>query len=289
MTVIHHGPSNKFHQTYVMLLSDLVQDKRAVFNHRTNSNLQVVDGACFFKLDLSDCKLPMPAVRRYFPHIAAAETVWQFTGEQSPSLMDKHAPKLWNNFKNEVGIVENAYGYRWRNHFNRDQLELLIEQLRNDPSSRQMFVSTWDPAIDGLGNRALNTPCPVGFHISDIDSVIHMSVFMRSSDVFVGLPYDVMVYALTLDAIAASVGRMPGTLSFMLANAHLYDVNLEHAKEALARDDLRKVEPKEYESPLPGWSVNEILNNPHNYIELVRRNSLRVKLSPLKQEVTLVL
>ena len=96
-----------------------------------------------------------------------------------------------------------------------------------------------------------------------------MSVFIRSSDVILGLPYDVMCYALTLDAIAMSVGCKSGTISFTLAHPHIYEPYFELAQECLVDPDtwISNTSPK-----LPGWNRSAIINDPDMYIDVVRLN-----------------
>lgn len=255
------------HEAYRSLINGLYHRSYYEVNARTGVGISVLRGGQSFKLNLSRGKLPVPGNRRYFPHIAATEVAWQFMGTKDPSWIVKHAPKLWSKFV-EDGELKAAYGYRWKHHFGRDQLGLMIQALRDDPTNRQLFISSWDPATDGLGspNQPMNIPCPVGFSVTAGDGALHMSVFVRSSDVFVGLPYDVMSYALTLDAISMSVGIKPGTLHFTLAHAHSYEPHAQMIEDCIFDSSpgrsgwITDCEPR-----LPGWSVEMIEADPDGY------------------------
>lgn len=157
--------------------------------------------------------------------------------------------------------VRSAYGYRWRRHFGRDQLRLAVEALRKDPSDRRCYVSAWDPSEDGLGEKGQrNVPCPASFTLSVTGGELHSSLFLRSSDVFVGLPYDVMGHALLMDAVAHELRIRPGVMHVTLAHAHLYESHWELAAEAL------KQEPVVPALQLPGWSLSQVERDPHDYV-----------------------
>ena len=295
--------AKSFHEVYRGLLSELMNHGVTEVNERTKTEIKMLQGAHSFKLDLSDGRLPVVGNRRYYPHVAAAETAWQFMGTKDPTFILGKAPKLWSKFLEDEdftftdmdnhgevtrterrSVLKTAYGYRWRHAFGRDQLELAIHELRTNPTNRQLFISAWDPRSDGLGGpQPKNIPCPVGFTVSRFGNDLHMAVFIRSSDVFVGLPYDVMGYALTADAIAATVGLRPKTLHFTLAHAHLYKPHWNAAKACLTGDwsagEWR--EAKEFakasttwadnvQPNLPAWDIQAILDNPEGYVSIVK-------------------
>lgn len=264
---------------YRRLLDSISTHGIKEINARTKTGVRVLPGAFSFSLDLSNNRLPVPGNRRYYPHIAAAETAWQIHGTRNPEFIIKYAPKLWSKFVSG-GIIEAAYGHRWREAFGRDQFSLMIGALVKDRTSRQVYVGTWDPRVDGLGqdNQPPNIPCPVGFHVYILDNRLNMTVFVRSSDVFVGLPYDVMCYALTMDAIAASVNATPGILSFTLSHAHFYEPQ-EAAVDMCLKGEHRFWATKEDRPSLPSWSVAKIVKDPEGYIDVVKRMSLRAPLS----------
>ena len=256
-----------FNSAYADLLREILLYGVEEVNTRTGVKIKANRGAYSFKVDCSR-NLPVAGNRKMFPHVAAAEVAWQFMGTQDPEFIVRKAPKLWSNFV-EDGKLKTAYGYRWRKHFGRDQLAMAIDQLQNNPTNRQLFISAWDPATDGLGapDQPKNIPCPLGFCLSVVDGSVHMSVFVRSSDVFVGLPYDTMAYALTLDAIANEVDLKTGTLTMTLAHPHIYEPHFDMATYCMqTRASWYSAEPV----VVPGRSISEILSNPDQYVNAVK-------------------
>lgn len=277
------------HEAYRGLLCELKNHGVTEENARTRTTIRMLQGGHSFKLDLTPGRLPVAGNRRYHPHIAAAEVAWQFMGTRDPAFIVGKAPKLWTKFV-EDGELKTAYGWRWRKAFGRDQLVLALEELASNPTNRQLFVSAWDPRCDGLGGaQPKNVPCPVGFTVSRFRDDLHMSVFVRSSDVFVGLPYDVMCYALTLDTLAATVGCRPATLHFTLAHPHLYEPHWNATRACLTGDwsagewrEQREFEhastswPTDCEPNLPGWTLDQVLGDPDGYVNTVRQLARRV-------------
>jgi thymidylate synthase len=256
---------------YFHLLTWLLNSPEQV-NERTGRKVRVGRGGTSFRLDLSDGLLPTVGLRKTFPKSAAAENAWYVRGERDVSFIRKYAP-LWDKFVEDDGLtIAAAYGYRWQAHFGRNQLSLALDALDHDPSDRRCYVSAWDPRLDGLGARGQkNVPCPLGFTLSILDGELHSTITLRSSDVFVGLPYDVMGHALLMAAAARSLNVRLGVMQVNLAHAHLYDVHYDLARECL------KQEPVVPTLWLPASTIAEIRREPDSYVlDLARRATLEV-------------
>lgn len=274
----------EFSQTYRNLLTDLHRSPNVELNARTKTKVKALDGGYSFKVSLEGERLPVAGNRKYWPYLAAADLAWMLQDTKDPALILKYAPKLWSDFV-EDGEMKAAYGHRWANHFGRHQLEMAVEQLKTNPSNRQLYVSLWDPASDGLGalNQPKNIPCITGFSLTAVAGRLHLSVFLRSSDVFVGLPYDVMTYALLCDAIAATVGLIPGSVHFTLAHPHIYEphFNMVHAcvedfdsndwhNRKTYGDRTNWAHASAVSPNLPAWNLRMIRSDPDGYIAHVK-------------------
>ncbi|ATS92206.1 thymidylate synthase [Stenotrophomonas phage DLP4] len=283
-----------FYDTYGALIAWALSSPIEA-NERTGTRVRVGRGGVAFRVDLSDGLLPTIGFRKTFPKSAAAEVAWYVLGSQDATFITKYAP-LWDKFVEEIPYehdysrpfngpvpnvmyrthmegdrkvagpefirgVKSAYGYRWRRHFDRDQIRLAIEALRKDPSDRRVYVSAWDPAEDGLGAQGQkNVPCPTSFTFSITGGELHSSLFLRSSDLFVGLPYDVMGHALLMDAVAHELGIRPGVMHVSLAHAHLYDAHWDMAGQMLHQDPVLP------QLQLPGWKLSQIEQHPDDYV-----------------------
>lgn len=283
---INRADSAAFQTIYGWLLHDLL-NAPIELNVRTGTRVAVIPGGVSFSLDLSDRLVPTCGLRKTFPRVAAAEIAWYISGEQDATWMTQQAP-IWDKFVEPLKRlrldalghpysetfqgVKAAYGYRWRNHFERDQLREAIDALKRNPSDRRIVISAWDPSEDGLMSEGQkNVPCPAMFTLNVLDGRLHSTMLLRSSDVFVGLPYDVLGHALLMDAIATELEVGLGIMHFTLAHAHLYEVHW-----ALAQECLRQT-PVAPALSMPAWSVSEIEVARDEYVATVARHARRVE------------
>lgn len=267
-----YNPPSLFRPTYEALLGRALSTECRETNARTGHTIRQI-GPVAFTLDLSSGKLPVCGIRKTWAKTAAAEVAWFLQGLQDVTWLKQYAP-VWNDFVEEDGTtVRGAYGFRWREAFGRDQIGDAILALTRNPSDRRIFVSAWDPASDGLGAQGQkNVPCPVGFTLSIRDGQLDSTLLIRSSDVFVGLPYDVMGHALLMDAIGATLHEAGvvdglGTMQVCLAHPHLYEVHAVMAWEALGS------RPSDDTIHMPGWTVSQILYQPDGYVGAIRELS----------------
>lgn len=227
----------KFKDEYRRLLWSLTNDQWSVEerNERTGHMIRSMLFGTTLYVDLTDGILPTIDCRKTFPRSAAAETAWYVLGTRKTDFIDRYAKRLWDKFKEADGRVAAAYGWRWREAFGRDQLWLAVQALHKNPSDRRVWISAWDPTQDGLGAEGQkNVPCPVGFSFSIVDGRLNSTLVLRSSDVFVGLPYDVMGHAMLMGMVASSLGGVSlGVMTVTLAHPHLYDSHYDMAHEAL--------------------------------------------------------
>lgn len=251
-----------FHNEYRSILQKAIESD-VELNERTGENIKVIEYPVSLTIDLRDRKVPTVGLRKTFPKSAAAEIAWFLMGTKDAAFIEKYAP-FWNKFIEKIdnkNIIESSYGYRWRKHFGRDQIQEALEALKIDPTNRRVYISAWDPQNDGLMTQnQLNVPCPVGFSLSIVKGKLNSALHLRSSDIFVGLPYDIMGHAYLMDAIASSLNIDIGYMSVSMSHAHLYESHWEHTLEAL---NQKFVVP---DIKLPGKSIEYITENPDEYV-----------------------
>jgi len=264
-----------FSHVYRDLIRHIIYDGAIETNERTGHRVAVHDGGYSFTLDLSDDRLPVVGSRKLFPRTAAAEVAWFLVGKQDVTWLKRYAP-IWDKFVEADGVtIDSAYGYRWRRHFGRDQLSLAVEALRSNPTDRRIFISAWDPGKDGLGEPGQkNVPCPVGFTLSITRGRLNSTMLLRSSDVFVGLPYDVMGHALLMSVLARSIDPELGLgrMHVSLAHPHIYETHWMMARTCL-------LGPLVEEKPeLPRcWDMGEVIANPEGYVAEVAQYAKEVE------------
>lgn len=114
-----------------------------------------------------------------------------------------------------------------------DQLEQAIENLKYDPNSRRMIVSAWNPPeLDGMALP----PCHIMFQLYCADGRVSLQMYQRSSDVFLGLPFNIASYALLLEMIAQVTGYEVGELIITLGDAHIYSNHIAQVEKQITRE-----------------------------------------------------
>ena len=254
--------NTNFNTIYYNILAEVVRDGSTEYNSRTKQELLQLDPFSF-TIDLSENDLPIPANRQYNPYIGAAECAWMLSGSKSIEWIKKYTC-IWDKFSVD-GVMETAYGFRWREAFGRDQLAEAIETLRLDPTSRQVVLSAWNPSVDGLRSpMKLNIPCPISLILNIKDGRLNGQVIMRSSDLFVGLPYDVLTYSFILSSLAHELDYPLGSLTFFLAHPHIYAKHLE------LLDFKQWSSTKCYGLKLPNWKTSSILASKDYYMQTIQ-------------------
>lgn len=222
-----------------LLMRIMAQGVREV-NGRTKHETTALPGL-HFSTDIEKDGFPLLTLRKIPVKLFVAEQVWFVMGSRKPADFLRDYTRIWDDFTNPGDVVTVAYGYRWRNHFGRDQLALLIKLLEDDPSSRHGVVVTWDPSADGLGGVAKkNVPCPYTFTVNIIGGRLNLHNMVRSNDMILGFPHDVAGFALLQCILAQKLGVTPGVYSHSISNAHVYDIHYDTAKELMKRKNAHE-------------------------------------------------
>lgn len=178
---------------------------------------------------------PVLTLRKIPLKLFIAEQVWFLMGENKPTWLQQFT-KIWDDFLEEDGTIKAAYGYRWRHHFGRDQMEYLVNHLSENNASRHGVVVTWDPADDGLGvDSKKNLPCPYTFTVNIAGGKLHLHNIIRSNDMMLGCPHDAAGFALLQCILAEKLGVKPGIYTHSISNAHIYDNHFNEANELIGR------------------------------------------------------
>lgn len=271
-----------FDYDYHSLIKQILVHGENIKNERTG----VVCKTLYHARVCCDFREGIPTVntRKLYPKSAAAELAWTLLGTQETEFIKKYS-KMWSKFEDEPGRIIPAYGWRWRKHFGRDQLLSAINALKLDSSNRQVYVTAWDPTTDGLDSigRYKNVPCPLGFMLNiTAGNKLNMSVIMRSSDVIVGLPYDIMMYSMLCKLIANELKISAGCLTFFLNNAHIYEPYLKEADAMVWRHRMHippLYVPQEFD--IGDWDVSKVTKCPDEFVEYITETSKKDEYPPI--------
>lgn len=131
-------------------------------------------------------------------------------------------------------IVGKIYGAQWRSWGSTglDQLQVLIDGIKTDTHGRRHILTTWNP--EELDKGCL-PPCHLLAQFYVHDDVLDCVVYMRSVDVALGLPSDLVLYGALLMLVASEVDMVPGRLHFQFGDAHIYEAHIDGMREQLSR------------------------------------------------------
>ena len=171
--------------------------------------------------------------RKLSPAYACAEFLWYLTTTRNIEMIKAYAPQ-YVNFA-EDGVAHGAYGYRIENNTRENQLELLIEHLRQSPGSRQAVVTFWkaNDLWHSVRDKRKDLPCTLSLQFLIRKNKLHLVTTMRSNDAWLGLPYDVFAFTCFQWLIASVLGVEPGTYTHQAGSMHLYEKNWVAAREAV--------------------------------------------------------
>ena len=192
---------------------------------------------------------PLVTTKKLHVRSIIYELLWFLNGDTNIRYLNDHGVSIWDEWADENGDLGPVYGRQWRSWPRTgggtiDQIALLLDQLRNNPNSRRLIVSAWNPS--DVEEMAL-PPCHCLFQFYVADGRLSCQLYQRSADIFLGVPFNIASYALLVHMVAQVSGLKPGEFVHTFGDAHLYLNHLEQAERQLSRA------PR----PLPTLRVNE--------------------------------
>lgn len=194
--------------------------------------------------------------------VAWYETLMFLRGITDTTYLEDRGISIWKGnttreFLDGRGLTDlpekdlgKGYGYQWRNWNDElDQLDGIIEQMRQDPMSRRHVVSAWNPLQNP---QAALDPCHIlyQFNIEEGETVfdeeddfyvVDIQFYMRSSDLLFGLPFNILSYYLILNIVCGylttvtGTRHIPGRVHYVSGDSHVYENQIEYIEEYLDR------------------------------------------------------
>jgi thymidylate synthase len=166
------------------------------------------------------------------------ELLWFLAGDTNVAYLRDHGVTIWDEWADEKGDLGPVYGKQWRrweavDGREVDQISNLIELIRRDPASRRQIVSAWNP---GELDRMALAPCHCLFQTQVAAGRLHLQLYQRSADFFLGVPFNIASYALLTHMLARECGLEPGVFVWTGGDVHLYSNHLEQARLQLERE-----------------------------------------------------
>lgn len=157
------------------------------------------------------------------PFFHLYESIWMLAGKNTVSNLVKYTPRM-STYSDDGVTLHGAYGYRWRNYFGYDQLELVIEELNTNPDSRRGVVQMWDANdLKTARGGGLDVPCNTQMLFEIQNDKLNMTVFNRSNDLIWGmLGANAVHFSYVQHYVANALNRKVGVYNQISNNLHIY-------------------------------------------------------------------
>ncbi len=199
------------------------------------------------RFDLSE-GFPMVTTKKLHLKSIVYELLWFLKGDTNIGYLQENGVRIWNEWADENGNLGPVYGRQWRNWNGDeiDQIKEVVQSLKNNPNSRRMLVSAWNPSVlpdtsnsfsENVANgKAALPPCHAFFQFYVADGKLSCQLYQRSADIFLGVPFNIASYALFTMMMAQVCGYEAGEFIHTFGDAHIYNNHMEQVELQLSRE-----------------------------------------------------
>ena len=195
-----------------------------------------------------DDGFPMVTTKKLHLKSIIYELLWFLKGDTNIKYLQENGVKIWDAWADSNGDLGPVYGFQWRNWNNDgiDQISNLINDLKNNPSSRRHLISAWNPSVlpdtsksfeaNVADGKAALPPCHAFFQFHVINGKLSCQLYQRSADIFLGVPFNIASYSLLTIMIAQVCDLKLGDFIHTFGDAHIYSNHFEQMKLQLTRE-----------------------------------------------------
>ena len=224
---------------HVLVNGELKEDRtgtgtKSVFGYQMRFNLD--DG------------FPMVTTKKLHLKSIIYELLWFLKGDTNIKYLQENGVKIWDAWADSNGDLGPVYGFQWRNWNNDgiDQISNLINDLKNNPSSRRHLISAWNQSVlpdtsksfeaNVANGKAALPPCHAFFQFHVINGKLSCQLYQRSADIFLGVPFNIASYSLLTIMIAQVCDLKVGDFIHTFGDAHIYSNHFDQMKLQLTRE-----------------------------------------------------
>lgn len=191
---------------------------------------------------------PLVTTKKVHTKSIIHELLWFLAGDTNIKYLSDNKVRIWDEWADKEGNLGPVYGHQWRSWPAKDggtidQIAQVVADIRNNPDSRRLIVTAWNPA--DLPEMAL-APCHCFFQFYVSEGRLSCQLYQRSADVFLGVPFNIASYALLTMMVAQVTGLEPGDFVHSFGDLHIYTNHLEQVNLQLTRQP----------HPLPRMKIN---------------------------------
>jgi thymidylate synthase len=216
--------NNNFDVHYYVLLEDIINNGEWV---KIGNTKRLTKFGVNLKLDVSRY-FPLLNVRKLSYKTILTELLWFLNGDTDLKFLHDNNVHIWDANANG-GELGDVYGKQWRDFNGIDQIQNAIDLLIKYPKSTRNVVTAWNPTA-----KTVLPPCHFSFQLLSLDgNKLSLHCTMRSSDILIGLPFNVPSYTALLYLFCEVANMTPDKLYMSLSHAHIYEENMAVANKLM--------------------------------------------------------
>jgi thymidylate synthase len=234
-------------KAYLDLLSDVISNG-VVKGDRTGTGTKAVF-ARQFRHNLAN-GFPLLTTKKLHFKSIANELIWMLSGNTNVKWLNENGVSIWDEWATEAGDLGPVYGEQWTAWPTKDgrkvnQIDYMVETLKTNPNSRRILFHGWNveylpdeklsPQENARNGLQALPPCHLLYQAFVHDKHLSMQLYIRSSDVFLGLPYNTAALALLTHMLAQQCDLIPHEIIVTTGDTHAYSNHMEQIEEQLSR------------------------------------------------------
>lgn len=233
--------------SYLDLLRD-IRDNGVDRGDRTGTGTRSVFGRQL-RFDLRE-GFPLLTTKKVHFKSVANELIWFLSGDTNTRWLKDNGVSIWDEWATETGDLGPVYGAQWHAWPTRDgetinQIDYVIDCLKHRPESRRILFHAWNveylpdetlsPQDNVRAGRMALPPCHLLYQFYVADGALSAQLYIRSSDAFLGLPFNIASVALLVHMLCQQCDLTPAEVVITLGDAHIYSNHREQVEIQLAR------------------------------------------------------
>jgi thymidylate synthase len=283
---------NKFEkeeEQYYQLIRDILHN--GTLEQGRNGNTMSIFGSAM-RFSLQHNKIPLLTSKQLAWKTCLKELLWFISGSTDNSILQEQNVHIWDgdakkakDFNYMDGDLGPIYGHQWR-HFNADyvdcktdytgkgvdQLQNVINQLKNPSQSRRIILTSWNPQqIDQM----VLPPCHVfaQFNVSS-NKELSCSLYQRSGDVGLGVPFNIASYSFLTHLLAKHCGLIAKEFIYIIGNTHIYEQHIDSLKKQIENPlyDFPTVDIKNIHDNIENYKITDFEINNYIFNEKIKMN-----------------
>jgi thymidylate synthase len=235
-------------QQYLDLLKD-IKENGTIKGDRTGTGTASVFGRQM-RHDLTK-GFPLLTTKKLHFKSIANELIWFLSGDTNTKWLNENGVKIWNEWATEDGSLGPVYGKQWTQWPTKDggsinQIEYVVNQLKNNPNSRRILFHGWNveylpdeglsPQENAENGKMALPPCHLLYQFYVANGKLSAQLYIRSSDSFLGLPYNIASLSLLTHMLAQQCDLEAHEIVVSIGDSHIYSNHNEQVEEQLSRE-----------------------------------------------------